>query len=87
MVFPATSRMVKKTAARMEVTISPRFPTWLAKPAAKAPSDSLFVSAAEFRKVSSMAAAISGARSGSAIRTMNQPTCPRPKERASSKKS
>ena len=87
MVLPATSRMVKNTAPRMAVTMSPRLPIWLAKPAAKAPSGSLLVSASEFRKRSSIAAAASAALSGSFTRTMYQPTLPRPKLRASSKKS
>ena len=86
-VFPATSRMVKNTAPRIEVTMSPMLPIWLAKPAANAPSGSLLVSASELRNRASMASAVSAARSGSAIRTMYQPTVPRPKLRASSKKS
>ena len=79
--------MVKKTAPRIEVTISPMLPIWLANPAANAPSGSLLVSAAEFWNSRSMEAATSAARSGSFTRTAYQPTCPLPKLRVSSKKS
>ena len=67
MVLPATSRMVKKTAVRMETTMAPMFPTCSAKPLTKAFSVSVFVSAGELANCWSMLRAIDSAFLGSLI--------------------
>ena len=48
--LPATIRIVKKTAATMDVMMRPTFPIWSANPCRNAPSASVLVSCCELAK-------------------------------------
>ena len=85
MVLPVKSRMVKKTAARMPVIISPMSPICCMNCRACSASVMVRVGLSELVNSASMALATSAARSVSAMRTVNQPTVPSPKPLASSK--
>ena len=84
-VLPATSRIVKNTALRIVAVIVVISPICLAQAWRKAPSGSVFVSAAEFSNSWSTSLATSAACAGSFTRTRYQPTCPLFHARASSK--
>ena len=80
-----SSRMVKKTAERMPLAMRPMSPTWALKERAISSSVMVLTGFMEFSNSASMAEETSGARSGSSMRTVHQPTEPWPKARASSK--
>ena len=85
MTTAVSSRMVKNTADRMPLAISPMSPSWAPKERASSSSVVVLVGSREFSNKASMAAETSGARSGSAMRRVHQPMLPWPNARASSK--
>ena len=76
MVFPVSSRIVKKTALRMLFIIRPILPTWAANCRLASASVAVRVGLIEFSKRASIRADTSPASSGFATRTEKLLTMP-----------